>query len=362
MNFLKQTGIVIEKSPDFKRIFRILIWLIPAGVIGHAVFSILKTDRSVLDSMGSLSFGYLILAFFLSMFPWIPDALKVIIWTRFLKNPLSFRDAFQIVISSELGSAISPTAVGGGYVKLGMLVQKGFPAGTAASLMILGSMEIGLFFSIAVPVSIIITKAHQLPIFDQVIWRFLILFQSRTLWLVLAAAVSVALSCIWIKPLRQWLGRFDVMKKCYSGTVRFINDFTLIYRLIIKSGKRRLCVTLLLTAVQWTSRYTVISALMAFLNVPVDPVLFFLFQWVVFSLGILIPTPGGTVGVEAAFYFVYSAFIPGGIMALTTAAWRFLTYYFLLIMDSIVFIFMHLNIPAVITRRLRIGLEFLTKI
>jgi hypothetical protein len=37
----------------------------------------------------------------------------------------------------ELGSAITPTSGGGGYVKLGMLVQNGFSAGQATSLMTL---------------------------------------------------------------------------------------------------------------------------------------------------------------------------------------------------------------------------------
>jgi len=85
----------------------------------------------------------------------------------------------------------------------------------------------------------------------------------------------------------------------------------------------------------------VISALMAFLNVPVHPVLFFLLQWAVFWLGFLVPTPGGTIGVEAAFFFVFTAFIPESVIGVAAALWRFFTFYLLLILDALLFILLH---------------------
>lgn len=304
-------------------------------MIGHVVFSLLKTDPIVFRSFDQFSYGYLILAVILCIFPWFPDALKLMRWTKFLDHPISYKESLSIIISSELGSAISPTAVGGGYVKLGMLIRKGFPAGTAASLMLLGSIEMGVFFSIAVPAAIILSKAYDLPLFHEVRTQFIAHIKPLPGIILLTVLVLILIMILFVLPNVSWGNSIHSVRRLRERVVKFRRDFMVIYQLIGIRGKKQFALNMLLTSVQWISRYSVITALLLFLNLPVEPVLFFLLQWVVFSLGILIPTPGGTVGVEAAFYFVYGSFIPEGTIGLATSLWRFMTYYFLLILDSI---------------------------
>jgi hypothetical protein len=69
----------------------------------------------------------------------------------------------------------------------------------------------------------------------------------------------------------------------------------------------------------------------------VHPLHFFLFQWLVFILTILVPTPGGAVGAEASFYYIFQLFVPGDIMGLLTGLWRFLTYYLQMILGALLF-------------------------
>ena len=135
-----------ERSLDLHRIFQKILWIIPLGILGNILFSVLTTDRSILDSLKSFSIKYLILAIFLGLIPWFTNTFRVIIWTRFLGKRFKFSEIFSIILGAELGSAISPTAIGGGYVKLGMLYQKGFSAGKATSLTLLGSLEEFFFF------------------------------------------------------------------------------------------------------------------------------------------------------------------------------------------------------------------------
>jgi uncharacterized membrane protein YbhN (UPF0104 family) len=94
-------------------------------VLGNIAFSIFVTDREVLASLRDFPRGYLFLAIALTIIPWFTNALRLLIWTRFLGNGLGFREAFQITLATDLGAAISPTAVGGGFFKWGMLVQRG---------------------------------------------------------------------------------------------------------------------------------------------------------------------------------------------------------------------------------------------
>jgi glycosyltransferase 2 family protein len=79
--------------------------------------------------------------------------------------------------------------------------------------------------------------------------------------------------------------------------------------------------------VQWGARYSVVSALALFLGVPFDPVLFWLLQWVVFTVMSFVPTPGATGGAEVAFTAVYATLLPSGVIGIATAAWRLFTFY-----------------------------------
>src|SRR5690606_1132734 len=91
------------------RVFRTTLVIIPIGVLGNIVFSLLVTDRSLLASLGEFPRGYLLLAVAMGLVPWVTNSLRLLIWTRFLGYPLRFREAFQMTLAVDLGSAISPT-------------------------------------------------------------------------------------------------------------------------------------------------------------------------------------------------------------------------------------------------------------
>src|SRR5690606_194930 len=83
------------------------------------------------------------------------------------------------------------------------------------------------------------------------------------------------------------------IRRSFHGTW---TDAKQVYRLIRYNGKARFALSLSLTAIGWICRYSVISALVAFLGAPVQPVLFWVLQWVVFTLAAFLPTPGAAGG------------------------------------------------------------------
>jgi glycosyltransferase 2 family protein len=130
-------------------------------------------------------------------------------------------------------------------------------------------------------------------------------------------------------------------------------DFRSVHQLVIRRGKSRFLLTFLITAVQWTCRYSVVTALAYFLGARVDPVLFFLLQWVIFTAMMFIPTPGASGGAEAAFYLVYEALLPAGVIGIATAGWRMLTFYFQLALGSIIFLVFNIADARTRVRRRR---------
>lgn len=316
---------------------------IPLGIIANLILSLFKTNRIILKSMSTFSFTYLLLAVGLTLVPWITNSIRNWIWLRFLKADFSFRDTFKIIVAMDLGAAVSPTAVGGGYVKMAMFMQKGLSSGTAASLMTLGSVEDFTFFLLAVPFSLIWTSAADISFMQNISHHLLQagLILGKVVLFILALFVM-----LWILMRTGWLkklGLQPLVKKSALRIKKFRDDFFWVYSRIIKRGKYRFLVTVFLTAVQWTCRFSVITALLACMHIPVNPVKFFLFQWIIFTIMTLTPTPGAALGAEAGFLLVYGQSIPAEVMGLAVGSWRFLTYYFLLLLAALVFLGLHLQ-------------------
>ncbi len=347
-----------DRPQGFQRLFRTSLVLIPIGVAGNIIFSLLVTDRSLLRSLAEFPKGYLLLALLLAFLPWLTNTLRLLIWIRFLGYRFRMRDAFTITLVNDLGSSVSPTAVGGGFFKWGMLVQRGVSPGAAASLTTLPIIEDGIFFALALPLAIFITEAWELPIFLWVASEI----QSNLLLAILTFAAIAALSWLGVRlalggslghwPHRRGLRLFGRMRRRLRV---FGQDARKVFGLIMNRGKWRFGLTMSLTAIQWIARYSVISALVGFLGGPVEPVLFWLFQWVVFTLMTFIPTPGAAGGAEAAFFLIYSAFLPEQIIGLATAGWRFLTFYLQLGLAALLFSLLSLSDrkPTAVTREAR---------
>ncbi|HET7274936.1 MAG TPA: lysylphosphatidylglycerol synthase transmembrane domain-containing protein [Longimicrobiaceae bacterium] len=328
------------------RIFRTSLVVIPIGVLGNIVFSLLVTDQSVLRSVAGFPKDYLFLALVLAFIPWLTNSLRLLIWTHFLGYRLRLRETFQLTLVNDLGSAVSPTAVGGGFFKWGMLVQRGVTPGAAASLTTLPIIEDGIFFALAIPTAVVITASWELPVFVWVADEL----QSNALFAVIAFGAVAALTWAAVRlVLGGGLGSrvrrtgLNFLAGTRRKTRAMWRDARTVFSLIRDRGKWRFALSMSLTAIQWIARYSVISALVAFLGAPVQPVLFWMFQWVVFTLMAFIPTPGAAGGAEAAFLLIYSAFLPERIIGLATAGWRFLTFYLQLGLAAAIFSLLNLG-------------------
>ncbi|MGH7457740.1 MAG: lysylphosphatidylglycerol synthase transmembrane domain-containing protein [Longimicrobiaceae bacterium] len=340
-------------SSGWNRLFRTSLVLIPLGILGNVVFTFLATDRAILASLGRYPVGYLLLALALGFVPWATVGLRLLLWTDFIGHRLSLRDAFAISLGDTLGAALTPTVVGGGAAKWGMMVHRGITAGAAASIATVAVVEDAVFFALAVPLSIWLTRAWELPVFG-LLGREL----GDHLPVIVALLVGIA-AAGWLglrlfRTLRRQPPAEPEEEGFWHRSGRRLRavwrDGVDVYDLIIRRGKTRFAAGVLLAGVQWSARYSVITALVYFLGIPVDPILFFLFQWVVFTLMIFIPTPGAVGGAEAAFYLVYSALLPGQVLGIATAGWRFFTFYCQLGAAALLFSALHLKPGGAVKR------------
>jgi glycosyltransferase 2 family protein len=324
-----------------RRAFNIALLLLPLGVLANLGYTLLATDRALLGALGELPRGYLLVALGLTLTPWLTGSLRLMVWSRFLGYRIPFRELLRMTLVVDLGAAVSPTAIGGEAFRWGMLVRRGVKPGEAASLALLPKVEDAVFFFIfALPVALVLTRPWELP---AVVASARLL--STNALTVLGLAVVFALVG-WLAFRSTLLGHAG--ERLQRGGVRVWVRLRRVLRtgygeargvtwLILQRGKLRFALTLVLTAAHWIGRYSVIMALALFLGVPFDPVLFWLLQWIVFTIMTFVPTPGAAGGAEVAFTAVYATLLPAGVIGIATAAWRLFTFYVPVALAALIF-------------------------
>ena len=328
-------------SRGLNRVFRTSMILVPFGVLLNLWISWAATDRSVFRRFGELDRRYLYLGVVLALMPWITNTLRILVWARFIGHRVTFLDCFRITLGAELASSVFPTSSGGEVFRWGMMVQKGVTKGEAASIVTLGYLEDLCFFATALPTAFVVSRAWELPVLRR-FGREMRGEASGVLPVVIGVIAAVAI--LWQLAIRGYIGRgarrwsLRRAARTHRRTRKSSRDFRSVLRLVRERGKGRFLLTFLVTAVQWSCRYSVATAVAYFLGAQVDPVLFFLLQWVIFTAMLFVPTPGASGGAEAAFYLVYSALLPASVVGLATAGWRLLTFYLQLSLGSLLFL------------------------
>lgn len=328
------------RKVQIQAILRKTLWFIPIGVLGHLIITGVTTEQQGWQAVRNFDSRFLILALLLGFVQWQTNTFRIIIWTRFLKYHFSYPDMLKLVIGSELGSAISPTALGGGYVKLGMLISKGLSSGQAASLMTLGTVEDAIFFSIVIPICLFLGETTDLPILGDLRIH---LFEKVSTQLP-ALLISILVFILFRNLLRlKWVRNLSLIMRIKSWFKHLAHDFVIVYRMIAMGGKWRLLTTVSLSGIQYICRYGIIMAVLSGFAIPYNVFQIFFFQWAIYVLTILVPTPGGAGGAEIFFYFIFSSFVPSDIIGVLTTGWRFLSYYIQLTVGTVVFMILQIQ-------------------
>lgn len=290
--------------------------LLPLGLAAHLGLGFWRTDADTAAAVLRLSPLLLAGAGLLAFLPWLLNALRLWNWLRWEGRHRAYLDCLRVVAAGELGAAVTPTSLGGASVKTAMLVRRGLALPQALAITAMGSIEDGLFFTLVMPPLLVASGVWRAGILH----RLLAALEGppwRSVGLVIAGLVVLAL-----------LARCSPAGRRALATLRQAGGDT--RRLWLASLRRRpraWALNLLLASFQWLLRYSVLSALLAGLGLPVDPLRVLVLQWLCFTLMALVPTPGAMGGAELIFLALFADELPAGLQALTMSAWRITTFY-----------------------------------
>lgn len=315
---------------DLNKILRRLLPIICIGVLGNLAYSWYTADRGHWQqSWLQFSPAWLMLAAVLSVMPWFWHCVRLAIWGRFFGVKISRRNLLRIAVATDVGAAVAPQAVGGAPLKISMLVQQGYSPGKATTLTLLSGVEDLVFFSLAIPVSLLLTRPWENPLWQQAgqaVSRY-----GHLVWPALMVLFAVFLLVKKLYRSRQTRGA-----GAPARWQHLVADFKTTVKLIYTDGRTPFLLSVLALIAQWLTRFSILLAVLLALGMPDDLLQFFLLQWMVFVAMLLTPTPGATGGAEAAFLLVFSKNIPSAAAGVIMAGWRFLTYYFMLLSGVVI--------------------------
>lgn len=310
--------------------------LVPIGVAANVALAMATTERGALEAALDRPLGPLALALGLAVVPWATNTLRLQLWASFVGHPLGFGSALRVVLGGLLGSAVTPTGSGGAALKWALLARRGVPPGQAGTLLLVETAENAAFAVVAVPLALALAVAEAPAVTAAL----------STVGADLGPALVVGLLAAAGLAGLAWAGARGVLGRPARGLVvrtrraarRPVRDGRRVLALVARRGKGRLALGVGLAAVQWTARYSVAAAVLAFLGVPVGPVLSWLLQWTLFTLTNAVPTPGAAGGAEAAFAALYAPFVPTAALGLATATWRLVLFYLPLAVAALAFL------------------------
>ncbi|MBD3217241.1 MAG: flippase-like domain-containing protein [candidate division Zixibacteria bacterium] len=350
-------GPEVSSGKSFKDIFNIhrllkfILIMLPLMVLGSTVYVMLTSEAGSYEYLKKLKFGYLLLAAVMVMIPFFTNSARLYLWSRVINGGMKPSIAFKATVVGELGNVTTPTAIGGGYLKLYYLTRQNFNVGQVAMIYLLGYIEDFIFLILFLSSTILLTQSWNNPH---------VLQAGRAIlahWWVFAIIAGIGISfSIYVKnrvnkvkadlPDSHPKGIKGLKNRILSRIQKFEHDMKTAFGLVWRHGKGTFLTCIMLAIFGWGCRYMAINALIAGMGLHTDILNYALLHWLVFTFMTLVPSPGAVGGAEIVFALIFGGLLPGDMVPVLTGSWRLLTCYLGITFGAFYLIISGMGLPS----------------
>jgi len=235
---------------------------------------------------------------------------------------------------------VTPTVVGGGPVATFYVARDAdLPVGESAALMLFCMLLNQLWFVAAIPVLIGASFTVDLLPEAAGMWgvgSLFLCFGILFLWGG-AFAYFTLLRPRSLVELADWWLQWPVLRRFRARGMREMRSY---FRSAKRLGTQSLSFYgwgFLLTALIWLSRYAIVFFIVRSMHAA-DPVLLFLRSAATMLVGLIMPTPGGSGGLEGLYALFIGPLMPETLMAPTLLVWRLLDFYVFIALGAYLFL------------------------
>ncbi|KRL05300.1 lysylphosphatidylglycerol synthase transmembrane domain-containing protein [Liquorilactobacillus hordei] len=324
------------------KIVLLLMFIFGSIILGFSLRDI--SFGSLMHDVSALKWEWLLVAFASMGLSLLTEAVVVKILLHREGSKFSWRDTIRIPLIEQLFNGITPFSSGGQPAQLFALLQSGIDAGRATSVLLMkfvvyqSMIVINFVFALFVGFHLIADKMHALSIlfiFGFVVHLVVIL---ALLLVMYWYDFTKKLVKLLFKPVKWFSNSERYMKWEVAIDEKIDNFYEESIRL--KGNWKLLLKISLLTLVQLSFYYVIPYFILLALNVSHAQLLLVITLHILIVMVIsLFPIPGGSGGAEYSFSMIFSTFITNSSkLVLAMILWRFVTYYFGMILGMIALI------------------------
>ena len=309
------------------------------------LFLVLKDDfNNIVHELVNANFLYIILAFICLLLMFVFDGLAYYKIIKSYDKNYSFIKVLRMLIITKFFNGITPFSTGGQPMQVYMLKKDGFRLTKATNIIIqnfiIYQAALVLYGLIAMAINAKFNYFKNITILKDLIilgflintgvmiGLFIISFSNKFNHFIVNKSINILSKLKLVKDKETTLNKWNERVDDFHEGATFLKNNKL---LCLESFIYNL---LSLTAI-YVMPYFVIMALG---NVnDVTPLKSIVSSAYILIIGSFVPIPGASGGIEYGYLQFFGSFIKGGILKASLLIWRFISYYFPMIIGAIVF-------------------------
>lgn len=258
------------------------------------------------------------------------------------RGRLNYRQGTRGQLAWDFFSNVTPSAIGGGPIAAFYIARdRDIPIGEASAF-VLFSILLDQFWSVF-SIPIVILASFYLEVIPGAVgsfgtWSILALFMGMLIW-----SALFAYSLLFHPQLLEWLAdrifSLKYLSRFHDRVMEEMRAFTRQAHMIRAEPPSFYFKGFLLTTGVWMGRYLLVVFIVWSVYAEFDKILMLLRTVAMHLSALVLPTPGGSGGLEGLYALFIAPMMPEALVAPTLLTWRVLGYYIFVALG--VYLFMH---------------------
>ncbi len=243
---------------------------------------------------------------------------------------IGFKSGMRGQLAWDFFSSVTPSVIGGGPLAAVYIAKnQGISVGESTAFLLYAMLLDQLFFALTVPV--VVVASFFMPVFPESIGTagnatMLGIFLLLMLWVCLFGYSTLVRTDV-LTRIVDFVFRFKYLARFKDRVSKEMSELEDRAALIRTQPFSFFAVGFLITLVAWAIRYALVLFAIWTVYTHVDWILALLRNAAMTLAGLVMPTPGGSGGLEGLYALFIGPLLPKALVAPSMFLWRSLAYY-----------------------------------
>lgn len=323
-----------------KKIFNVILLIIFTGIVLY--FSLKDNFSTTINQILTMDIKYLLVAFFLLFLFWIFRSYPMYSFCKKINSNFKYKNSFQLTLRTQFFNAVTPFATGGQPYQIYYLKQCGINYAASTGVVLQNFIVYQIALVTLGLVALIFNKTfhifHKVYILQKlialgfiintlvIVVMFLVAFDRKLNKRLINLGIIVLTKLHIVKNKEAQLKKWDESINNFHENAKILLKDKLDFIGNIVYNFIALCCLYLIPFFVYLAMGKTGS---------INPGIAIVTSAYIMIIGSFVPIPGATGGLEYGFVQFYGNFFTGSVLSATMLVWRFITYYFGLIVGAI---------------------------